>query len=196
MIRSLLRALEGGATSKELLDAVIDACAAMQNLREAIASYRNRIYYDTNDARRQSLLQVTAGNATALLPHPRHTPGAVDPCRGAHLWPRPARLLTWVQVCLEYLERYYFLIAFTAYLSGPSFDPGGADHTSFAEWWRHRPELRSVLERMLRRNPLAALSLDKSPDALAAGLWHAGAGCWCGLLGLWASVLCPEHRPW
>lgn len=129
VIRSLLRALEGGATSKELLDAVIDACAAMQNLREAIASYRNRIYYDTNDARRQSLLQV----------------------------------------CLEYLERYYFLIAFTAYLSGPSFDPGGADHTSFAEWWRHRPELRSVLERMLRRNPLAALSLDKSPDALAAG---------------------------
>ena len=75
-----------------------------------------------------------------------------------------------LQVCLEYLERYYFLIAFTAYLAGPSFDPGSpAAHATFAEWWRHRPELRSILERMLRRNPLAALSLDKSPDALAAG---------------------------
>ncbi|GAB4814185.1 hypothetical protein N2152v2_001231 [Parachlorella kessleri] len=130
VIRSLLRVLEGGYTAKAVLDKVVDACSAMQNLREAIASYRNRIYYDTNDARRQSLLQV----------------------------------------CLEYLERYYFLIAFTAYLAGPSFDPGTpAAHATFAEWWRHRPELRSILERMLRRNPLAALSLDKSPDALAAG---------------------------
>ena len=72
-------------------------------------------------------------------------------------------------MCLEYLERYYFLIAFTAYLSGPAFSPGTPSHLTFAEWWHARPELRSVLERMLRRNPLAALSLDKSPDALAAG---------------------------
>lgn len=58
VIRSLLRVLEGGLRAKGALDAVVDACSAMQNLREAIASYRNRIYYDTNDARRQSLLQV------------------------------------------------------------------------------------------------------------------------------------------
>lgn len=31
---------------------------AAQNLREAIASYRGRIFYEANDTRRQSLLQV------------------------------------------------------------------------------------------------------------------------------------------
>lgn len=95
------------------------------------------------------------------------------------------------QVCLEYLERYYFLIAFAAYLGGPSFSPGTASHATFAEWWRQRPELRSILERMLRRNPLAALSLDKSPDALAAG--EAGwmlFVCWAAPLPGWPAVAC------
>ena len=40
-----------------------------------------------------------------------------------------------LQVCLEYLERYYFLIAFTAYLSGACFAPGTPGHATFAEWW-------------------------------------------------------------
>ena len=37
---------------------MLDACAAMQNLREAIASYRHRLYYAPSDARRASLLHV------------------------------------------------------------------------------------------------------------------------------------------
>lgn len=37
VIRSLLRVLEEGAAAKGVLDTVIDANSAMQNLREAIA---------------------------------------------------------------------------------------------------------------------------------------------------------------
>lgn len=46
------------------------------------------------------------------------------------------------QVCLEYLERYFMLIAFTAYLSGASFAPGEAQHRSFGQWLDERPELQ------------------------------------------------------
>ncbi|KAL4440251.1 hypothetical protein ABPG75_003252 [Micractinium tetrahymenae] len=128
VIRSLLRALERGGAAKAVLDAVIDACSAMQNLREAIASYRGRMFYESNDARRQSLLQV----------------------------------------CLEYLERYFTLICFSSFISGAHFPPGGPNSLTFGEWLAARSELRSILERLLRYNPAAALGLNKSPDALAA----------------------------
>jgi len=45
------------------------------------------------------------------------------------------------QVCLEYLERYYTLIAFNAYLSGSSFAPGAPQHRDFGQWLAERPEL-------------------------------------------------------
>ena len=60
VIRSLLRTLDQGAAAKAALDAAIDACAGMQNLREAIASYRGRLYYEANDARRQDLMHVSS----------------------------------------------------------------------------------------------------------------------------------------
>ncbi|PSC67685.1 paladin isoform X1 [Micractinium conductrix] len=128
VIRSLLRALDGGSAAKAALDAVVDACSAMQNLREAIASYRGRMFYEANDARRQSLLQV----------------------------------------CLEYLERYFTLICFASYISGAHFPPGSPNSLTFGEWLGGRPELRSILERLLRFNPASALGLNKAPDALAA----------------------------
>lgn len=37
-VRSLLRVLEGGGAAKAILDDVVDAASAMQNLREAISS--------------------------------------------------------------------------------------------------------------------------------------------------------------
>lgn len=37
-VRSLLRVLEGGGAAKAILDLVVDASSAMQNLREAISS--------------------------------------------------------------------------------------------------------------------------------------------------------------
>ena len=46
-----------------------------------------------------------------------------------------------LQVCLEYLERYYVLIAFTAYLFEPAFDPEARSQVSLAQWMKRRPEL-------------------------------------------------------
>ena len=128
VMRSLLRALESGKNSKAALDSVLDACSAMQHLREAIASYRTRLLFETNEMRRQSLLQV----------------------------------------CLEYLERYYVLAVFTAYLDDPAFAPKTENHIPFTSWWNARPELEGILLRMVRSNPLNALVLDQSAGGASA----------------------------
>ena len=47
---------------------------------------------------------------------------------------------------MEYLERYYVLIAFTAYLFEPGFNPDSHHQASLAHWMKRRPELyRSAL---------------------------------------------------
>lgn len=120
-IRSVMRALENGKSAKMALDLILDACAAMQNLREAIATYRKRVFLEPNEIRRQSLLQV----------------------------------------CLEYLDRYYSLIVFAAYLDDPGFAFGTSSHVPFSRWVGDRPELRGILERLLRANPLSALAFDQ-----------------------------------
>ena len=89
---------------------MIDACAAMQNLREAILSYRNSIRGQADERKRQAALSNF----------------------------------------VEYLERYYFLIAFSVYLHtdegalAPRTAGGGG---SFQTWMREKPELYSVLRR-------------------------------------------------
>ena len=54
-------------------------------------------------------------------------------------------------------------------LPGRLLGPCSATHVTFSEWWATRPELRSILNRLLRLNPLAALSLHRAPTALAGG---------------------------
>ena len=50
------------------------------------------------------------------------------------------------QVCLEYLERYYVLIAVASYLLEPDFDVANPDRLTFGRWLAQRPELhRCVL---------------------------------------------------
>eukprot|EP00803_Ostreobium_quekettii_P003854 evm.model.scf_787.5 EVM.evm.TU.scf_787.5 scf_787:45503-61553(+) len=115
-VRSLIRVLELGQEGKQVVDKVINACSAMQNLREAILVYRNRMTEENNERRRNDLLGV----------------------------------------CLEYLERYCVLIIFTSYLANPHFLT-----TRFTQFMAERPELKSVLQRMLRRNGMTALDLHK-----------------------------------
>eukprot|EP00879_Flechtneria_rotunda_P018628 GHRR01019549.1.p1 GENE.GHRR01019549.1~~GHRR01019549.1.p1 ORF type:complete len:942 (+),score=356.76 GHRR01019549.1:158-2983(+) len=136
VVRSLLRVLERGGYGKVILDAVIDACSAMQNLREAITTYRGRLMAESKESRRATLMGV----------------------------------------CLEYLERYYMLIAFTSYLTWSRFDPASPHHVTFQDWMDSRPELRSILSRMLRRNPLAALELHIPAATLPPGTTNAHAG--------------------
>ncbi|GBF92770.1 paladin [Raphidocelis subcapitata] len=129
VVRSLLRVLESGNLGKAVLDQVVDAAAAMQNLREAIAQYRGRVLAEAKERRRAAMMAV----------------------------------------CLEYLERYYMLICFASYLCWSKFDPDSPTHIPFPEWTASRPELRSVLSHMLRRNPMAALEMHVPAATLPPG---------------------------
>ncbi|XVF72883.1 hypothetical protein PTKIN_Ptkin12aG0156300 [Pterospermum kingtungense] len=119
VIRSLIRVLEGGVEGKRQVDKVIDKCASMQNLREAIASYRNSILRQPDEMKREASLSFF----------------------------------------VEYLERYYFLICFTVYIHSEraALRSSSSDHTSFSDWMKARPELYSILRRLLRRYPMGAL---------------------------------------
>lgn len=120
VIRSLIRVLEGGVDGKRQVDKVIDKCASMQNLREAIATYRNSILRQPDEMKREASLSFF----------------------------------------VEYLERYYFLICFTVYIHSEMAAlqaRSAASHTSFADWMRARPELYSIIRRLLRRDPMGAL---------------------------------------
>ncbi|XP_073150432.1 uncharacterized protein [Henckelia pumila] len=119
VIRSLIRVLEGGVEGKRQVDKVIDKCASMQNLREAIAGYRNSILHQDDEMKREASLSFF----------------------------------------VEYLERYYFLICFAVYLhtEREALHPSSPGRCSFSMWMRARPELYSVLRRLLRRDPMGAL---------------------------------------
>jgi hypothetical protein len=56
VVRSLIRVLEGGVEGKRQVDKVIDKCASMQNLREAIATYRSSILRQPDEKKREAAL--------------------------------------------------------------------------------------------------------------------------------------------
>ncbi|CAL9065489.1 unnamed protein product [Musa banksii] len=128
VIRSLIRVLEGGAEAKKQVDKVIDKCDSMQNLREAIATYRNSILRQPDEMKREALLSFF----------------------------------------VEYLERYYFLICFAVYIhtERAALHSVSSDQISFSEWMRARPELYSILRRLLRRDPMGALGYSSLKPSL------------------------------
>ncbi|XP_057482854.1 uncharacterized protein LOC130769660 isoform X3 [Actinidia eriantha] len=128
VIRSLIRVLEGGVEGKRQVDKVIDKCASMQNLREAIATYRNSILRQPDEMKREASLSFF----------------------------------------VEYLERYYFLICFAVYLhtEREALHPKSPDQRSFADWMKARPELYSIIRRLLRRDPMGALGYANSNPVL------------------------------
>ncbi|XP_076959622.1 uncharacterized protein LOC143635749 [Bidens hawaiensis] len=113
VIRSLIRVLEGGVEGKRQVDKVIDKCASMQNLREAIATYRNSIMKQPDEMKRAALLSFF----------------------------------------VEYLERYYYLICFAVYLHTEK----SSSNFTFYHWMKARPELYTIIRRLLRRDPMGAL---------------------------------------
>ncbi|KAF8008217.1 hypothetical protein BT93_K2020 [Corymbia citriodora subsp. variegata] len=119
VIRSLIRVLEGGVEGKRQVDKVIDKCASMQNLREAIATNRNNILRQPDEMKRE------------------------------------ASLSTFV----EYLERYYYLICFAVYIHSEReyLRSSSLGRCTFADWMKARPELYSIIRRLLRRDPMGAL---------------------------------------
>lgn len=127
VIRSLVRVLEGGVEGKRQVDKVIDKCDSMQNLREAIATYRNSTLRQPDEMKREASLSFF----------------------------------------VEYLERYYFLICFAVYVhSVSSAHQATSSGVSFSDWMRARPELYSILRRLLRRDPMGALGYSSSKPTL------------------------------
>ncbi|XP_015159945.1 paladin isoform X2 [Solanum tuberosum] len=129
VIRSLIRVLEGGVEGKRQVDKVIDKCSSMQNLREAIAIYRNSILRQPDEMKREAALSFF----------------------------------------VEYLERYYFLICFAVYLhtQRDALFAGSSAHCSFSDWMKARPELYSIIRRLLRRDPMGALGYVSLEPSLA-----------------------------
>ncbi|KAJ6803183.1 paladin [Iris pallida] len=127
VIRSLIRVLEGGVEGKRQVDKAIDQCDSMQNLREAIATYRNSIRQPDEKKREASL-----------------------------------------SFFVEYLERYYFLICFAVYIhtERAALRAVQSDQISFCDWMRARPELYSILRRLLRRDPMGALGYSSVKPSL------------------------------
>ncbi|KAH7578150.1 hypothetical protein JRO89_XS01G0346400 [Xanthoceras sorbifolium] len=128
VIRSLIRVLEGGVEGKRQVDKVIDRCSSMQNLREAIATYRNSILRQSDEMKREASLSFF----------------------------------------MEYLERYYFLICFAVYIHSEraALRSSSVGHSSFADWMKARPELYSIIRRLLRRDPMGALGYSSSKPSL------------------------------
>lgn len=128
VIRSLVRVLEGGVDGKRQVDKVIDKCSSMQNLREAIATYRNSILRQPDEMKREASLSFF----------------------------------------VEYLERYYFLICFAVYLQSERDTLGSstAGQSSFSDWMKARPELYSIIRRLLRRDPMGALGYSSLKPSL------------------------------
>ncbi|XP_031379971.1 paladin isoform X1 [Punica granatum] len=128
VIRSLIRVLEGGVEGKRQVDKVIDKCASMQNLREAIGNYRNSILRQADEMKREALLSFF----------------------------------------VEYLERYYFLICFAVYIHSEreALHSSSLGHSSFADWMKARPELYSIIRRLLRRDPMGALGYSTRKPSL------------------------------
>lgn len=99
---------ENGVKCREALDAIIDRCSALQNIRQAVLQYR-KIFNQQQDEPRERRVALN---------------------RGA-----------------EYLERYFRLIAFAAYLGSEAFDgfhEQGGSKMTFKNWLNQKPEVQAM----------------------------------------------------
>ncbi|KAL5700463.1 hypothetical protein ACHQM5_025902 [Ranunculus cassubicifolius] len=69
---------------------------------------------------------------------------------------------------VEYLERYYYLICFAVYIhtDRAALQPSSLGQRSFTDWMKARPELYSILRRLLRRDPMGALGYARLKPSL------------------------------
>jgi hypothetical protein len=58
VVRSIVRVLPQGLLAKAVLDAVIDAAAAMQNLRTVVADVRDRVLSEPREDKRRKMLST------------------------------------------------------------------------------------------------------------------------------------------
>lgn len=108
LLWKITRLFDNGVDAREALDAIIDRCSALQNIRQAVLQYR-KVFNQQ---------------------HVEHRVRRVALYRGA-----------------EYLERYFRLIAFAAYLGSEAFDGfcgQGQFKMTFKNWLHQRPEVQAM----------------------------------------------------
>lgn len=108
LLWKITRLFDNGVECREALDAIIDRCSALQNIRQAVLQYR-KVFNQQHVEPRERRLALN---------------------RGA-----------------EYLERYFRLIAFAAYLGSEAFDQlcgQGVSRITFKNWLHRRPEVQAM----------------------------------------------------
>lgn len=108
LLWKITRLFDNGVKCREALDAIIDRCSALQNIRQAVLHYR-KVFNQQHVEPRVRMVALS---------------------RGA-----------------EYLERYFRLIAFAAYLGSEAFDGfcgQGESRMTFKSWLRQRPEVQAM----------------------------------------------------
>nr|XP_016432980.1 PREDICTED: paladin-like [Nicotiana tabacum] len=108
LLWKITRLFDNGVECREALDAIIDRCSALQNIRQAVLQYRKL-------------------------------------CNQQHIEPRERRVA--LNRGAEYLERYFRLIAFAAYLGSEAFDGfcgQGESRMTFKDWLHQRPEVQAM----------------------------------------------------
>lgn len=108
LLWKITRLFDNGMECREALDAIIDRCSALQNIRQAVLQYR-KVF-------------------------------------NQHVEPRVRRVA--LNRGAEYLERYFRLIAFAAYLGSEAFDgicgQGERRGMTFKNWLHQRPEVQAM----------------------------------------------------
>ncbi|TQE11556.1 hypothetical protein C1H46_002931 [Malus baccata] len=134
LLWKITRLFDNGVECREALDAIIDRCSALQNIRQAVLQYR-KVF-------------------------------------SQHVEPRVRRVA--LNRGAEYLERYFLLIAFAAYLGSEAFDGfcgQGESRMTFKNWLHQRPqeELRAPLESQHGDAVLEAIVKARSGSVLGKG---------------------------
>ena len=144
LIRSLLRVLEKGPESKYQIDAVIDACASFQNLRESIVTYRERFLKAASEMQRNNLQRVVIDYIERYFMLITFT----------------SYLNTVAPDAAPTTQTPQQHAALAAGVDGGR----GAPAVTFKEWLKQRNELYSIRERLLWNNPLSAMEVHSPAD--------------------------------
>jgi hypothetical protein len=117
VITRLTRLFENGASSKQAVDEAIDMCSSL--FTNLREAIKEKQQLASNELRSSGVLALSV------------TPESVSSINHA----------------VNYLTRYFYLVAFSEYLSEQRDAPrrqSGALRKTFSQWWKNRPELAEL----------------------------------------------------
>eukprot|EP00158_Paraphelidium_tribonemae_P007900 Partr_v1_DN28391_c0_g1_i1_m78600 putative phosphatase domain containing, paladin 1 len=125
MILQLLRVLEYGKLAKRLCDNAIDECQHIQNIREAIYSYKIKVDSKNPIVRRRTQSETWVGYDE---------------------FGNDNESDSMAEVAINYLVRYFYLIAFAGYVLERR---NSSQPRVFSEWLSRRREIQHILDEQI-----------------------------------------------